>query len=90
LAAELEIVPARDPPGPRGLPYFGCLNGLLHNPMKFWSGIANRYGGIARVPLMKGHAAYLVSTSCSSPTATSTARTSVTAPRWSCSAAACC
>jgi cytochrome P450 len=61
LAAELEIVPARDPPGPRGLPYFGCLNGLLHNPMKFWSGIANRYGGIARVPLMKGHAAYLVS-----------------------------
>jgi len=29
--------------------------------MKFWSGIANRYGGIARVPLMKGHVAYLVS-----------------------------
>ncbi len=29
--------------------------------MTFWSGIANRYGGIARVPLMKGHVAYLVS-----------------------------
>lgn len=29
--------------------------------MKFWSEIANRYGGIARVPLMKGHVAYLVS-----------------------------
>ena len=29
--------------------------------MRFWSGIANRYGGIARVPLMKGHVAYLVS-----------------------------
>jgi cytochrome P450 len=29
--------------------------------MKFWSNIANRYGGIARVPLMNGHAAYLVS-----------------------------
>jgi cytochrome P450 len=29
--------------------------------MKFWSSIANRYGGIARVPLMKGHVAYLVS-----------------------------
>jgi cytochrome P450 len=29
--------------------------------MKFWSGVANRYGGIARVPLMKGHVAYLVS-----------------------------
>jgi cytochrome P450 len=34
---------------------------LLRNPMKFWSSIANRYGGIARVPLMKGHVAYLVS-----------------------------
>jgi cytochrome P450 len=34
---------------------------LLRNPMKFWSDVANRYGGIARVPLMKGHAAYLVS-----------------------------
>ena len=29
--------------------------------MKFWSSIANEYGGIARVPLMKGHVAYLVS-----------------------------
>jgi cytochrome P450 len=29
--------------------------------MQFWSDIANRYGGIARVPLMKGHVAYLVS-----------------------------
>ncbi len=29
--------------------------------MKFWSDIANRYGGIARVPLMKGHVTYLVS-----------------------------
>ena len=29
--------------------------------MKFWSSIANRYGGIARVPLMNGHVAYLVS-----------------------------
>jgi cytochrome P450 len=29
--------------------------------MEFWSGIANRYGGIARVPLMGGQTAYLVS-----------------------------
>jgi len=29
--------------------------------MKFWSDIANRYGGLARVPLMKGRVAYLVS-----------------------------
>jgi cytochrome P450 len=34
---------------------------LLRNPMKFWSDIANRFGGIARVPLMNGHAVYLVS-----------------------------
>jgi cytochrome P450 len=37
------------------------LNALLRNPMAFWSDIANRYGGIARVPLMNGHAVYLVS-----------------------------
>ena len=29
--------------------------------MRLWSRIANRYGGIARVALMKGHVAYLVS-----------------------------
>ena len=29
--------------------------------MKFWSDVADRYGGIARVPLMNGHVAYLVS-----------------------------
>jgi cytochrome P450 len=37
------------------------LNALLRNPMSFWSDIANRYGGIALVPLMKGRTAYLVS-----------------------------
>jgi cytochrome P450 len=61
LVAELASSSLRVPPGPRGWPYVGCLNGLLRNPMKFWSRIANRYGGIARVPLMKGHVAYLVS-----------------------------
>jgi len=29
--------------------------------MKFWSDVALRYGGIARVPLMNGHVVYLVS-----------------------------
>ena len=48
------------PPGPRGLPYFGCLHGLLRDPMEFWSHIANTYGGLARVPL-KGRHVYLVS-----------------------------
>jgi cytochrome P450 len=61
LATEAATLAVRHPPGPRGWPYFGCLNGLLRNPMLFWSQIANTYGGIARVPLMRGHTAYLVS-----------------------------
>jgi cytochrome P450 len=61
LVAELAAAGLRHPPGPRGWPYVGCLNALLRNPMKFWSDVANRYGGIARVPLMKGHVTYLVS-----------------------------
>ena len=49
------------PPGPRRvLPYFGYTNALLANPMRFWSRIANTYGGIACVPL-KGEDVYLVS-----------------------------
>lgn len=52
---------AASPPGPVGLPFIGCLNGLLRNPMKFWLRIATRYGGIARVPLKGGRSAYLVS-----------------------------
>lgn len=46
--------------GPRGLPYFGCLNALLRNPMRFWTRVALQYGGIARVPL-KGRHVYLIS-----------------------------
>jgi cytochrome P450 len=61
LAIDVASPPVRHPPGPRGWPYFGCLGGLLRDPMEFWSGLANRYGGIVRVPLMGGHAAYLVS-----------------------------
>src|SRR5690606_30105516 len=48
-------------PGPRRIvPYFGCTNALLKNPMQFWSRVANTYGGIARVPL-KREDVYLVS-----------------------------
>jgi len=43
------------------MPIFGCLNGLLRNPMEFWSAIARRYGGLARVRLKGGRFAYLVS-----------------------------
>lgn len=51
---------AHHPPGPRGWPFVGCLDALLRNPMVFWRAVADRYGGIARVPL-RGHAVYLVS-----------------------------
>lgn len=49
------------PPGPRGRLYFGCLGGLLRNPMDFWRRIAVTYGGIARVPLKRRTVVYLVS-----------------------------
>jgi cytochrome P450 len=52
---------ARIPAGPKGLPYIGCLNGLLRNPMDFWTNIGIRYGGIARVPLKRGRHVYLIS-----------------------------
>lgn len=48
------------PPGPRGLPYLGCLDRLLRDPMSFWLDVATRYGGLARVPI-KGRYVYLVS-----------------------------
>jgi len=61
VSVELADALPRRPPGPGGWPYFGCLNALLRDPMRFWSGIADRYGGIARVPLMRGREAFLVS-----------------------------
>jgi cytochrome P450 len=60
LSTEIACPARGAPPGPRGLPYVGCLNGLLRNPMRFWSRIANTYGGIARVPLL-GQTVHLVS-----------------------------
>src|SRR5690606_24446886 len=49
-----------EPNGPTGLPYLGCLDGLLRDPMAFWLRIATRYGPIAKVPI-KGRDVYLVS-----------------------------
>jgi cytochrome P450 len=60
-AAENSAATPAIPDGPRGLPYIGCLNGLLRNPMEFWTDIAHRYGGIARVPLKRGRHVYLIS-----------------------------
>lgn len=51
---------AEHPPGPRGLPYIGCLLRVLRNPMAVMAKVAQRYGGIARIPL-RGKFLYLVS-----------------------------
>lgn len=50
-----------EPPGPIGLPYFGCFGELRRNPMRFFLDVARTYGGIARIPLMAGTQVYLLS-----------------------------
>lgn len=59
-AAQRSACAGIEPAGPIGLPYLGCLDGLLRNPMEFWLRIATRYGPIARVPI-RGRDVYLVS-----------------------------
>lgn len=51
----------RTPPGPRGLPWLGCTPALLADPLKFWSSIAHRFPGIARIPLKGGKRMLFVS-----------------------------
>lgn len=48
-------------PGPRGLPWIGCLNALLRDPLAFYTAIARRYAGIAHIPLKGARSVYLVS-----------------------------
>ena len=50
-----------EPPGPKGVPYFGCVGEMRRNPMRFFTKVAQTYGGIARIPLMTGSHVYLVS-----------------------------
>lgn len=50
-----------EPPGPEGLPYFGCFGEMRRNPMHFFLEVAQSYGGIARIPLVAGTGVYLVS-----------------------------
>ena len=40
--------PAPDPPGPKGIPWFGSQGEVRANPMRFYTRLANEYGGIAR------------------------------------------
>ena len=39
---------APDPPGPKGIPWFGSQGEVRANPMRFYTRLANEYGGIAR------------------------------------------
>ena len=39
---------APDPPGPKGLPWFGSQGEVRQNPMRFYTRLANEYGGIVR------------------------------------------
>ncbi len=52
---------AGSPPEPKGLPYFGCLRDLRRNPMAFFTSVALKLGGLARIPLPKGNSMHLVS-----------------------------
>ncbi len=40
--------PAPDPPGPKGMPWFGSQGEVRANPMRFYTRMANEYGGIVR------------------------------------------
>ena len=51
---------APDPPGPRGLPWFGSRGDLRRNPMLFFTEISQRWGGIVRY-LYDGKPSFLVS-----------------------------
>jgi cytochrome P450 len=51
---------AREAPGPRGLPWIGCLAGILRDPMAFMTRVARQYGGLARIPV-RGQHFYLAS-----------------------------
>jgi hypothetical protein len=62
LVSPRNVEPMRgEPPGPKGVPYFGCVGEMRRNPMRFFTKVAQTYGGIARIPLMTGSHVYLVS-----------------------------
>ena len=51
----------RDPPGPKGMFWFGSIGELRANPMDFYTRLAVDYGGLARF-LYGRKATYLAST----------------------------
>jgi cytochrome P450 len=60
VGATTAPVVVRHPPGPKGLPYIGCLLPFLRNPMEALTSVAREYGGIARVSI-RGKYLYVVS-----------------------------
>ena len=52
VTASTPVAPAAaqapDPPGPKGMPWFGSLGEIRENPMRFYTRLANEYGGIVR------------------------------------------
>jgi cytochrome P450 len=60
-ASNTSVLPTqRTPPGPRGLPWIGCTAGLLADPLRFWTRIARRFSGLARIPLQAGRSMLFV------------------------------
>ena len=60
--SDASVLPAASTaPGPRGLPWVGCTADLLADPMKFWTRMARRFRGIARIPLQAGRSMLFVS-----------------------------
>lgn len=49
------------PPGPSGHILFGCLGEMRRNPMEFFTSVAQRYGGVARIRYGRNNYSYLVS-----------------------------
>jgi cytochrome P450 len=60
VSAAQPAAPVRHPPGPRGLPVIGCLLSILRNPMRTMANVAQKFGGIVRIPI-RGKYLYLVS-----------------------------
>ena len=54
-------VPGQDPPGPKGMFWFGSIGELRRNPMDFYTRLALDYGGLARF-FYGRKATYLAST----------------------------
>ncbi|MCB0344129.1 MAG: cytochrome P450 [Bdellovibrionales bacterium] len=51
----------KQPPGPDGSYFFGCLTEMRQNPMAFFTRVAAEYGGVAKIRFGRNKYSYLVS-----------------------------